>query len=94
MFDIASCLSSVLEASPSLTSQSISTGHNFLHSIMKVLASFRNQESRYLQPLVARASTILSAGLITRGPAGTVICDEATEMEREEDQTLEVVRYL
>lgn len=83
MFDIASCLSSVLEVSPNLTSQSVSTGHNFLHSIMKVLASFRNQESRYLQPLVERASKILSAGLITRGPADVGAYDEASESDHD-----------
>lgn len=91
MFDIASCLSSVLEASPNLSSQRVSTGHNFLHSIMKVLASFRNQESRYLQPLVARASAILSAGLITRGPAGTGTYDDLTDIDQDEGRTM--VRY-
>lgn len=91
MFDIASCLSSVLEVSPNLSSSSVSTGHNFLHSIMTVLASFRNQESRYLQPLVARASKILSAGLITRGPAGNGTFDEATEVDQDGSQVMVVV---
>ena len=85
IFDIASCLSRVLEISPNLTSQSVSMGHNFLHSIMKVLASFRNQESRYLQPLVARASKILSAGLITRGPVVSGVYEETTDINQEDE---------
>lgn len=39
------------------------TGHNFLHGFMKLLASFRNQESQYLQPLLQRAAKTLAAEL-------------------------------
>lgn len=39
------------------------TGHNFLHGFMKVLASFRYQESQYLQPLLQRAAKNLAAEL-------------------------------
>lgn len=39
------------------------TGHNLLHGFMKVLASFRYQESQYLQPLLQRAAKTLAAEL-------------------------------
>lgn len=34
-----------------------------LHSFMRLLVGFRNQESRYLQPLLSKATTILAAGM-------------------------------
>lgn len=38
-------------------------GHGYLHGFMTMLSCFRNQESEYLQPLLARASTTLAAEL-------------------------------
>lgn len=59
---MACCLSDVLESTP-LTREASVTGHNFLHGFMKVLASFRYQESQYLQPLLQRAAKTLAAEL-------------------------------
>lgn len=63
MFDIACCLSDVLRCSPGLAPDAVSAGHAYLHGFMTVLATFRNRESEYLQPLLARASTTLAAEL-------------------------------
>lgn len=38
-------------------------GHQYLHGFMTLLSSFRNQESEYLQPLLAKASRTLAAEL-------------------------------
>jgi hypothetical protein len=63
IFDIASCLSDMLQCSPNLERETVSLGHGYLHGFMTVLSSFRNQESEYLQPLLARASKTLAAEL-------------------------------
>lgn len=64
IFDVACCLSDVLESAP-LGRESSVLGHNFLHGFMTILASFRNQESQYLRPLLARAAKTLAAELQT-----------------------------
>lgn len=59
MFDVACCLSDVLKFTKNLTAEEFSSGHNMLYGFMTLLAGFRNQESRYLQPLVRKAANIL-----------------------------------
>lgn len=63
IFDIASCLSDMLQCSPNLERDKVSMGYSYLHGFMTLLSSFRNQESEYLQPLLARASRTLAAEL-------------------------------
>lgn len=63
IFDIACCLSDVLQCSPKLNREAVSMGHKYLHGFMTLLSSFRGQESEYLQPLLTRATKTLAAEL-------------------------------
>ena len=38
------------------------SGQDLLHNFMSILASFRNQTSRYLQPLLRDSAAVLSMG--------------------------------
>lgn len=49
-----------------------------LYGFMTLLAGFRNQESRYLQPLVQKAANILSDGMSV-----SVISPTAANLEQE-----------
>lgn len=54
----------------------MSVGHQYLHGFMTLLSSFRNQESQYLQPLLAKASKILAAELTVPACLPAPVCLE------------------
>ncbi|KAG9253159.1 uncharacterized protein F5Z01DRAFT_176075 [Emericellopsis atlantica] len=74
LFAIACCVSDVLQRSAELDRDAVSMGHQYLHGFMRVLSSFRNRESEYLQPLLARATKTLTAELSVP-PTLTLPCE-------------------
>lgn len=88
IFDVACCLSDVLESAPT-GHEIFVTGHNFLHGFMKLLASFRNQESQYLQPLLQRAAKTLAAELQVPRLLASPFSDEEHQQDTRLYQTAE-----
>lgn len=63
-----------------MTAQQFSSGHNILYGFMTLLAGFRNQESRYLQPLVRKAANVLHEGMsVPAAPSKHAQAEEETE---------------
>ena len=68
-FDFASSLSDSLQKeAATLTPAEFFSGQDLLHNFVTILASFRNQTSRYLQPLLRDSAALLSMGGILMNP--------------------------
>jgi hypothetical protein len=82
VFDLASSLSETLQnKSAVLTPVEFFSGQDFLHNFLAFLASFRNQASRYLQPLLKDAAAVLAMGGIQMNPR------QVGEDDEDSDQT-------
>jgi hypothetical protein len=69
VFDLASSLShSLRKEAATLTPAEFFFGQDLLHNFVTILASFRNQTSRYLQPLLRDSGAVLSMGGIQMNP--------------------------
>jgi hypothetical protein len=69
VFDLASSLSDSLQKeAATLTPAEFFSGQDLLHDFATILASFRNQTSRYLQPLLRDSAAVLSMGGIQMNP--------------------------
>ncbi len=51
-----------------LTPTEFFSGQDLLHNFLSILASFRNQTSRYLQPLLRDSAAVLSVGGVQLHP--------------------------
>lgn len=69
VFDLASSLSDALQKeAAALTPEEFFSGQDLLHNFAALLASFRNQSSRYLQPLLRDSAAVLAMGGIRMNP--------------------------
>ena len=69
VFDLASSVSDALQKeAAALTPTEFFSGQDLLHNFMSILASFRNQTSRYLQPLLRGSAAVLSMGGVQMHP--------------------------
>ncbi|KAL2131938.1 hypothetical protein VTI74DRAFT_4420 [Chaetomium olivicolor] len=69
IFDLASSLSDTLQnEAAALMPGEFFSGQDLLHNFVAFLASFRNQASRYLQPLLRDAAAVLAMGGIQMSP--------------------------
>jgi hypothetical protein len=70
VFDLASSLSDVLQSeAAALTPEEFFSGQDLLHNFVALLASFRNQASRYLQPLLRDSAAVLAMGGMRMNPS-------------------------
>jgi hypothetical protein len=69
VFDLASSLTETLQnEATALSPGEFFSGQDLLHNFVAFLASFRNQTSRYLQPLLQDAAHVLAMGGMHMNP--------------------------